>query len=290
MANSIALFTSYVPILDEVYKNASKTAVLDSNENLVSLVGKEFKIPKMTLQGLANHGRTNGGKYIDGDVTLTFQTKAPDWDRNRKFNVDSMDNLETAGVAFGTLAGEFIRTKVVPEADAVRFGKYHAAAGNKPTGTLANGTEFLAAVEVGINVMDEAEVPEEGRWLFGTPSQINSVMSLDTTKSREVLSRFEGRIVKVPQSRFYTEVTLLDGTTSGQEAGGYAKTTSTGKDINFMIIHPSAIIQALKHVAPKYIPASENQTADGDSFAYRAYGIATFLDNKVAAIYSHSKA
>ena len=31
MANSIALFKKYVPLLDEVYKNAATTSVLDSD-------------------------------------------------------------------------------------------------------------------------------------------------------------------------------------------------------------------------------------------------------------------
>ena len=46
-------------------------------------------------------------------------------------------------MAFGTLAGEFIRTKVVPEVDAYRFSKYASTASiNAATpGTLdANGT------------------------------------------------------------------------------------------------------------------------------------------------------
>ena len=34
MANQIALFKEYVPILDEVYKEASKTAVLDGAPEL----------------------------------------------------------------------------------------------------------------------------------------------------------------------------------------------------------------------------------------------------------------
>ena len=33
MANSIALFKQFVPLLDEVYKEASKTAVLDGGAN-----------------------------------------------------------------------------------------------------------------------------------------------------------------------------------------------------------------------------------------------------------------
>ena len=42
------------------------------------------------------------------------------------------------------------------------------------------------------------------------------------TKSRELLSMFAST-VKVPQSRFYTSITLQDGTTGGEEAGGFIK-------------------------------------------------------------------
>ena len=38
MANSIALFKQFVPLLDEVYKEASKTAVLDGRPELVAEV------------------------------------------------------------------------------------------------------------------------------------------------------------------------------------------------------------------------------------------------------------
>ena len=37
MANSIALFKQFVPLLDEVYKEASKTAVLEDRKS----VGRE---------------------------------------------------------------------------------------------------------------------------------------------------------------------------------------------------------------------------------------------------------
>lgn len=66
--------------------------------------------------------------------------------------------------------------------------------------------------------MDEDEVPEEGRILYATPTLLNGVMALDTTKSREVLSAFSVRKA-VPQSRFYTAIDLLDGKTAGEEAG-----------------------------------------------------------------------
>lgn len=289
MANSITTMIAYAPLLDAVYKENSLTSVLDSNENLLRLVGKEFKVAEQVLDGLASHVRTGGGAYVDGGATLTWRSYTPDYDRNRKFVIDTQDNVETAEIAFGTISGEFIRTKVVPEVDAYRFAKLATLAGTKVGADLSTTAEFLAAVLVAINAMDEEEVPQEGRWLFATPTLINGIMALDTTESREVIAYFGDRIRKVPQTRFYTAITLADGVTAGQEAGGYAK-TGGAKDLNFLVVHPSAVISGLKHVAPKYIPASASESYDGDGFAYRIYGLTSVLKIKEKAIYAHSKA
>ncbi len=64
---------------------------------------------------------------------------------------------------------------------------------------------------------------------------------------------------------------------------------SGGIELNFLIVQKEATIQTLKHVAPKYIPASVNQDFDGDSYAYRVYGICDFYDNKGKGIYVHKK-
>ena len=94
--NSIELAKSYVPLLDEVYKNACLTADLDGNPELVreGANANELVIPKLSMDGLANYSR-NGG-YVGGDVTITHETVACNFDRGRMFNVDVMDNLETA--------------------------------------------------------------------------------------------------------------------------------------------------------------------------------------------------
>lgn len=285
MANSITLMQEYVPILDEVYKEGSLTARLDSNEELISFNGKTFHVPKIDMDGLANH--TRGGNYVAGDVSLTWEDKTPDYDRNRKFSVDAMDDQETAGLAFGALSGEFIRTKVVPEIDAVRFAKYYQIAvanSNVATGSLTTGALVKTALRTATAAMDNAEVPMEGRILYCTTTIKGLIDDLPLTDSRLILDRFS-EIVIVPQSRFYTEITLNDGVTSGQETGGFA---NDGEAINFLIVHPTALIQGLKHVAPKYIPASVNQNGDNDEFAYRVYGINDHLDNKAKAIYGHA--
>lgn len=287
MANNIQLFQKYIALLDEVYKQASKSSILDGDASLVQ-AGKntnEIIIPKMTLDGLADYSRNSG--YVKGDVTLTYETVKFNYDRGRKFVVDAMDDEETAGIAFGKLSSEFIRTKVVPEMDAFRFATYAALGGiGSATGTLADGAAVITALRVAANKMDEDEVPSEQRVLFITPTLRGMIDDLDTSKSKEVLSKFSS-VVEVPQSRFNTEIELLDGTTSGEEIGGFR---ATGSDINFMVVHTPAILQYPKHTVNKIITPEANQDSDGWMFFYRAYGLADAYENKAAGIYVHSKA
>ena len=290
MANSIALFKQYIDLLDEVYKNASTTASLDISGDLVKAGAnaKEILIPKMTLDGLADYSRSGG--YIAGDVKLEMETVSFNFDRGRKFTVDAMDNEETAGVAFGKLASEFIRSKVAPELDAFRYATYSGISGIGTTtgAALSTGADVLTALVTAQNAMDEAEVPETERELHITPTLYNLIYSVDTTKSKEVLNSFS-RIVKVPQTRFYTAIDQYDGTTENETAGGFVKDT-TGKNINFMVIHKPAVIQYSKHIVSKVVSPEENQTSDGWMFFYRSYGLADVYDNKVKGIYLHKAA
>lgn len=297
MANSVTKFKRYIDLIDEVYQNASVTSVLDGNNRLVRMGANanEIIIPKMSMDGLADYSRENG--YVGGDVTLTNETVQFNYERGRSFNVDAMDNEETAGVAFGQLAGEFIRTKAAPEIDAFRFAKYAGITGiGSASGALSDGTDVLNALIAAQNSMDEKEVNSESRVLFITPTLYNSVMNLDTTKSRAVLDSF-CQIVKVPQSRFYTAIDLYDGTTdTSSQTGGVDETAghfvkaSAGKNINFLVVEKSAVIQYQKHVVSKVVSPEENQTSDSWKFFYRSYGIADAYENKVSGIYLHKAA
>ena len=291
MANNITKFKKYIDLLDEVYKKESLTADLDADATLVraGANANEIVIPKISLDGLADYSR-NGG-YVSGDVNLTNETVAFNYDRGRKFTVDAMDDEETAGVAFGKLSSEFIRTKVVPERDAVRFATYAGTTGISKVSagvTYADGNEWLAGIVNAVNKMDEDEVSQENRILYITPTGYNAIMAVDSYKSKEILNGF-AKVVKVPQSRFYTAIDLADGTTGGEEAGGYTKATS-GKEINFMIIQKDAVIQYPKHTVNKVVSPEENQTSDGWMFFFRAYGLNDVYENKVAGIYLSHKA
>ena len=289
MANSIALSKIYTNLLDEVYKNSALTAVLESDASLAraGANANEIVIPKLSMSGLADYKRNSG--YVNGDVTLNWETVQFNYERGRMFQVDDMDNEETQNIAFGRLAGEFIRTKVVPELDAFRFATYAAVTGaGTATGTLATGADVIAALRTATSAMDEAEVPMEDRHLFITPTLLGLVEDMDTNKSKEVLARFAS-ITKVPQTRFYSAIKLNDGTSSGEQAGGYVK-ASGAVDLNFEIIHKPATLQFTKHAVPKIISPEQNQDADAWKYGYRNYGLCDVYENKTAGIYVHKKA
>lgn len=290
MANTIALAKNYTSILDEVYCGASVTADLTSDNSMVraGANANEIIYPQISVTGLGDYSRNSG--YTQGSVDLEWKTATFNYDRGTKISVDVMDDEESRDIAFTMAGAELMRTKVAPEADAFTFATLAGIAGisTATPATYADATEFLQALIEAKNKMDEDEVPEEGRILYATPTLMNGVMALDTTKSREILNSFTIK-KKVPQSRFYTAIDLLDGKTSGEEAGHYRK-SATGKDINFMIIHKPAIIKYDKHTASDIIPASANPDADADISKYRKYGIVDVFKNKVAGIYLSHKA
>lgn len=286
MANTIQKFKKYVVgLLDEVYKNASKTAILDGAPELASQGANadELIIPKIDMDGLGDYDRNSG--YTQGDVTFTNETVKCNFDRGRMFTVDNVDNMDTAGMAFGRLSGEFIRTKVVPELDAFRFATYAATSGADITahsGSYADGEAVRKAIAAKNDAMTDAEVPAEGRVLFINPVLNGMIRDMDTTKSKELLAKFAA-VVEVPQARFYTAIEQLDGKSDGQKKGGFKKADS-GFNLNFLIVEKSAVIQYQKHVAPKTVTPEQNQDADAYKFGYRNVGIADTYENKAAGI------
>ena len=289
MTNTIAFPKNYISNLDEVYRLASVTADLTSPASM-SKAGtntNEIVYPQISVTGLGEYDRNSG--YTTGAVDLKWKTVAFNYDRGTKITVDVMDNEESRNLAFGMAGATLMREKVAPEADAFTFATIAALDNiSKAQGTIDNATQFLDALLTAWTKMDEDEVPQEGRMLYATATLLNSVMALDTTKSREILAKFGVKKV-VPQARFYTAIDLLDGKSGGEEAGHYKK-ADAGNDINFLIIHKPAIIKFDKHVASNIILASSNPDADADIIKYRKYGLVDAYANKRAGIYLHSKA
>lgn len=283
MANTITLAEKFVPVIDGIYKKASLTSILDANTQPDFSGVNTVKVMKVTTTGLGDYSKENG--YAQGNATLEWEAMTLNEDRSAALTVDRMDNEETLGQAFGVIMNEFIRTNVAPEVDAYRFMKYAKTAniGTKAA-ALADGEAVVKALREAVTAMDEAEVPSEDRVLFITPTLYGMIQDLDTTKSKEVLNRFSA-IVEVPQTRFYTDITM----NSGADAWGYTK-GETAKNINFMAVAKSAVVQATKMALPKVFDPDTNQTKDAWLFQYRLYHDAFAYDNKVKGIYVHTGA
>lgn len=293
MANTIALAQKYLPLLDEVYKASSRTAILDATK--VDIVnGNTIKVFKTSMDGLGNYNRNTG--FTNGDVTGTWETMTLSKDRGRSFIVDRMDNEETIGMAFGTLAGEFIRTKVAPEIDAYTFAKIAGTSGilSANADVTVGTTDVPSLIDTAEMQMNEEEVPGEGRILFisetayaGLRAKIVRTVLNDVTGINKDVETYNGmRVIRVPQSRFYTAITLYDGTTSGQTTGGFVGATG-GYKINFMIVHPSAVNKVVKHVLPRIFTPEQYQNADAWKFDYRIYHDTFVYENKTKGIYMH---
>lgn len=294
VGNTIALAERYLPILDEIYKAGSKSAILDTAAERVRWEGaKKAYLFNTTLVGLANYSRNAG--FVPGDATDGWDDYEITQDRGRSFLIDVMDNDETLGMAFGTLVGEFERTQVIPEMDAYRFAKYAsgAAAAQVITETLSAGAATIASIDNATAALDNAEVPYEGRILFVNPNTYKlikggvtrMVMNGENNVNYNVEIYNDMRLITVPSGRFNTAVTINAPTTSAG-VGGY---TASGDAINYMIVHPSAVLQVVKHAVPRTFSPQVNQEADAWKFDYRVYHDCWVKAQKTNGIYvSHA--
>lgn len=282
MATTINYAEKFVPVIDGVYKKAALTSVLDAETKDFDGVGT-VKVMKITTTGLGDYSKEDG--YAKGNATLDWETLKLEEDRSAELSVDRVENMKALGQAFGAITKEFVRLNVAPEVDAYRFAKYAKANGvGSASGDLADGEAVVKAVRAATTAMDEAEVPTEDRYLYITPTLKGLVDDLDTTKSKEVFKRFVG-IIEVPQTRFYSDITM----NSGAEAWGFTK-AADAKDINFLAVSKSAVVQAAKMALPKVFDPDTNQKKDAWLFQYRLFHDAFAYENKVKGIYVHTKA
>lgn len=126
--NTLATETLFQRTLDKLAVQEAVTGWMDANAGQVIYSGgKEVKIPKLSVQGLANYDRDNG--YVMGGATMAYETFTMTQDRGRKFQLDAMDIDETGFVTTAAaVMGEFQRVHVVPEIDAYRISKLASTA------------------------------------------------------------------------------------------------------------------------------------------------------------------
>ena len=291
VSNSVGYATSYLPILDEIYKAESKSAVLDTAQDRVYYNPEThtFNLFEIDMVGNADYSRNDG--FVRGDVTAQWHSYTPQWDRGRQFVVDRVMNDEAMGMVFPSLGSEYLRTKVIPETDALRFMTYAKSASDsmKTAESISTDSAAIAAIDLGTEKLDDAEVPYEGRILFVNPTMYRHikggitrmVMNGENNINYNVDYYNDMQVFTVPSGRFNTAITLAQPT-AHDGAGGY---TATGSTINFLIIHPTAIMQANCFTEPRIFSPGVWQQSQGWAWDFRQYHGAWVKHQKTNGIY-----
>lgn len=288
MANSFTLAQKYDKTLEDVYKYASASAILDTPVEKVKWTGvNTVNVYQTTVEGMIDYSRNNGYGNA-GNVTGSWIPYTLTKDRGTEMNIDAMDNEEELDMAVISATSAFVRREVVPETDAYTFAKIAGLAGTKVTTAITN---IIDAIDDAIVAMDNKEVTKEGRILFVDPDNYKlikagctrTIMNGEDNIAKEVEIYSGMRVVVVPTNRFRTTVTLNDGTTSR----GF---TPGAKKIKFMIVDPNAIIKVIKHNPSKLFTPAENQSADAYKYQYRQYYDVFVRTNMVDGVYAHTEA
>lgn len=299
--------TKFIPVLDDVYKKESLTAFLDVPTSQLSFVGaNKVKLPTILLDGAGDYDRVNG--YVQGGVTVDYTEHTLAYDRGRRFDIDVIDDDEAGFDLFRTVSLEYVRRKEIPETDAIRFAEMYAKA-DAGSGTIVtadlDNTTALQAFDTAEEVLGDAEVPEDRRILFVSNKFYKDLKQSDLISRRvnagdvnvnginrrvELLDGMTP-IIRVPKNRFYDQIQLNDGTTAGQEAGGYIPVPGglTTHELNFIYADQMALKAITKRRVTKTVMADVNQAADANSVYYRQHHDLIVPENMTPGIYVHRK-
>lgn len=290
--NTLQYAALFQDSLDKLEVQETKTGWMEANAGQVKYNGgREIKIPKIALDGLADYDKDNG--YTQGAVTLEYETRKMAQDRGRKFRLDAADVDETNFVASAsTVTGEFQRTKVVPEIDAYRLSNLATVAiekGNAEYGYTPAAATMLAKVKKAVSkIRDTGYV---GPIMVHITSDALSELELGVAAAnlREGSFSQGGINTKVPiidtnvflietaSVNMHTAITIYDGKTSGQTAGGYVP---AGLNMNFIAMAKTAPIAVSKLDKMKIFDPATNQFADAWDIDYRRYHDIWVPDNK----------
>lgn len=286
--------------LDKQIVEESTTGWMESNAGQVKYNGgNEIKIPSIVMDGLGDYDRAGG--FVDGSVTLSYQTHTLTQDRGRTFSLDAMDVDETNFiVTAGNVMGEFQRTQVIPEIDAYRYSKLATLAIAASQSRDKTITDAIIVDEILKDLVDMENVIGAKQVVI-TMSPVMAGMLGKAGKdylskavlakgavSLEVTAFNDNPIVKAPSKLLKTAIELQDGTTTGQEAGGFIA-ASTAQDINWLISTKDAPIAISKTDKVRTFTPDQNQKADAYKIDYRKYHDLWVVDSKLPCIFANLK-
>lgn len=225
LGNMVEKYTSR---LDQQVLQGTCTADLNMNQDLLGeMTGSGvIQIATIAMDGLADHVRGKG--FVRGGAELTWSPYQLEFERDREFVIDEMDDAERLNIMTANLMSAFNTEKVIPEIDAIRFARMAENAGNMTAATYTSGAAALKDVVTAEECMQDNGAKLSSCILYCTSSYkslLREAMPYRMGQGEAPNGTFDTfddmRIRVVPTDRFYTAVDLLDGVTAGEEKGGY---------------------------------------------------------------------
>lgn len=275
---SVDLITKYLPYVDEIFTTAAKVSLL-TNSDFSWVNAHTIKIYKVTTGSMYDYGRTgspnSSGTFPSrygavAPLDATTETMTLRKDRSFTFEIDSLDADETENAlnAASALARQ-IRNVVVPEIDNYVISEMaHKAGSIKFGGTDLTASTIYPAIIEASNVLDAAEVPEDGRVLVVTP---------DTWKVLKEAEILDGSDIGT-QARLTGVIAQIDGMSVIR-----VPAARVPAHFGFMIAHPAATTFAQKLAS--YNTHTNPPGINGSLIEGRICYDAFVLDNKSYAIY-----
>ncbi|RXM57305.1 hypothetical protein [Clostridium tetani] len=265
----------YSGAVDEKFKAISKSNQCINND--FDFTGsKAVKVYSVNTAKMNDYSRetVEGSRYgVIENLSTTTQEMILSKDRSFTFAIDRMDMDETAmALESGKALERQLREVVVPEVDTYRFAKICEGAGTKATPSAITKENVYDKITTGTEILDDKEVPQEGRFLVVTPKVYKTMknskdIAMETEIGQEmrikgIVAIYDGMpIIKVPSNRL-------------------------PKEAGFLIGHPSAACSPVK--LAEYKIHDNPQGISGYLIEGRVYYDAFVLNNKKDALYYHS--
>lgn len=290
----------FAPIIEQKYaKELTSYDLFQSNPQVKFIDAQTIKLPSITVSGYKDHNRKGIG-FNSGEVTNEWTPLKLDHDRDIEFGIDPMDVDETNQVvSIANVQSTLETEQTILEKDSYVYSKLYkeaetfASNGATVSTTALTAQNILEEFDKAMEKMDEASVPFEGRVLRVTPAinrllkeakELQRIMAVNGGKnkvSRSIYDLDDVTIKVIPSSRLKTKYNFTDGCVPAVDA----------KQINFMLIHPSAIVARDKYSYIKvFTPGHDSRTADKFLLQSRFYMGAFLIKNRAHGIYINAQA
>lgn len=280
--NNIRLSKDYIRSMIDEYMTKKNRLIscLENDYVYKNIAGTEFMLPVVSVDGMADHVREED--IIKGDVSIVWETMRYAYERSRKYVIDEIDVKEALGDNTIKFIMDEIHIISNQEIDAYTLSSLANQAGDETEATITSAAELRSAIANALEVMDNGFVPQNGRILF-----ISSALAYKYIENAKdyLYSSFE-QIIIVPEDLFYNGITLWDGTTEGETAGGWVP-GSDSKKINFLVVQKDSVVIGFKTYEHVIEPAN-----NGDQLyiiSHRVYGLIQHWREKASGIFAHIK-